>query len=103
LGGPALGAGAVRDFNLRGTCGVPAEATAVSINVTVVSPGSSGLVRFSPGCAPQGVSNLSFGVNQTRANNAVLALGAAGQLTANAQMTGGTVHLVIDVNGYYRP
>jgi len=103
LGGPALGAGAVRDFNLRGTCGVPAEATAVSINVTVVSPGSSGLVRFSPGCAPQGVSNLSFGVNQTRANNAVLALGAAGQLTANAQMTSGTVHLVIDVNGYYRP
>jgi hypothetical protein len=102
LGGPALSANAVRDFVMWGHCGVPSSATAVSINVTITQPSAAGSVRFSPGCAPLGVSAISYGAGQTRANNAVLGLGPNGELTANAVQASGTVQLIIDINGYFQ-
>lgn len=102
LGGPALAAGAVRNFALTGICGIPGTARALSLNVTVTGATSGGFVRFSPGCQPSNTSTINFRVGQTRANNAVLALGDGGILTANANMSPGTtVHLIIDVNGYF--
>jgi hypothetical protein len=108
FGGPALANGALRDFDLTGTgigpgnCTVPATAKALSLNLTVVNAGGPGFVRFSPGCLPPGVSSINFGTGQTRANNAVFALGAGGILTANAITSNGAgVHLIIDVNGYF--
>ncbi len=103
-GGPALAAGALRDFTLAGRCGIPAGATALSLNVTVVSPTGAGFVRFSPDCQPPLTSTINFSAGQTRANNAILPLSDQGVLTANAVLTGnsGTVHVLIDVNGYFR-
>jgi hypothetical protein len=103
FGGPALSNGDLRDFTMTGACGIPSGATAVSINVTVVSPTALGFVRFSPGCLPPVVSTINFSAGQTRANNAVLSLSATGVLTANAMLAGGgTVQLVVDVNGYFQ-
>ncbi len=104
FGAPALSSGAFRDFAVRGSCGVPAGARAVSVNITVVTPTGSGFVRFSPGCQMPTASNVNFGPGQTRANNAVLGLEAAtGILTANAFLdNGGTVQLLVDVNGYFQ-
>jgi pectate lyase len=103
IGGPALGSGGPRDFLLRGQCNVPATAKAVSLNVTVVFPTGPGFVRFSPSCQMSTASTLNFGPDQTRANNAVLPLGATdGVLTGDALITGGgTVQLLLDVNGYF--
>jgi hypothetical protein len=102
-GQPALSSEAFRDFLARGFCGVPAGARALSVNITVVSPQGSGFVRFSPGCQMPPTSNVNFGPGQTRANNTVLALDSTGLLTANAHLdTGGTVQLLIDVNGYFQ-
>jgi len=47
---------------------------------------------------------VSCAAGQTRANNAVLALASngAGTLSARASVGGsGTVHLILDVNGYF--
>jgi hypothetical protein len=78
----------------------------VSINVTVTQPTGAGLVSLVPGaCTPPTLGTLNFAVNQTRANNAVLALAAdgSGTLSANAAIAGnGTVHLLIDVDGYFQ-
>jgi hypothetical protein len=105
-GGPALASGALRDFTLAGVgrCGIPASATALSLNITVVSPTGAGFVRFSPDCQPPLTSTINFSAGQTRANNAILPLSDQGVLTANAVMTGnsGTVHVLIDVNGYFQ-
>ena len=102
LGGPALSSGAVRDFDLTGTCGVPNTAQAVSVNVTVTGPTGAGYIRFAPGCSLPVSSIISFNPGQTRANNALLGLGAGGILTAGASVTSsGTVHLIVDVNGYF--
>ncbi len=96
--------GGLRDFVLRGPVRVPATAKALSLNITVVFPTADGFVRFSPSCQMPTASTINFGPGQTRANNAVLQLGNSdGILTANAFVTGGgTVHLLIDVNGYFQ-
>jgi hypothetical protein len=103
LGGPALSSGALRDFTLTGTCGLPATAKALSLNLTVVSPTGAGFLSFSPNCQPPLASTLNFSAGQTRTNNAVLPIDANGVLTVSPSVSGsGTVHLVVDVNGYFQ-
>lgn len=104
LGGPVLQPGAERTFVAAGTCGIPATATAVALNVTVTQGASGGYVQVYP--AGQGVpltSTLNFGPAQTRSNNAIvpLALDGSGALKVRAG-TGQPVHLVLDVVGYFQ-
>lgn len=103
LGGPALSSGPLRDFSVFGVCGIPVTARALSTNVTVVAPTNLGFVRFSPGCEAPVTSVVNFSANQTRGNNALLSISDAGVLTSNAFVSGnGTVHVIVDVNGYYQ-
>ncbi|HEV7515992.1 MAG TPA: hypothetical protein VGR07_06805 [Thermoanaerobaculia bacterium] len=102
-GGPALAAGAQRSFTLAGICGVPATARALSVNVTVVGPATAGDLRlFAAGQPTPLVSAINFTAGQTRTNNAALGLAwGAGTVTAQNDAAG-TVHLIVDVNGYYQ-
>lgn len=101
----ALTAGAVRTVQATGECGIPAGAEAISVNVTVVGPTAAGHVTVYPGNYPRPVvSTLNFGAFQTRANDAILALASdgTGTLAAEAAVVGGgSIHLLIDVNGYF--
>jgi uncharacterized repeat protein (TIGR01451 family) len=100
--GPALAAGVARSFPIAGTCGVPATAWAVSLNVTVTQPTTVGNVRLYPGdTPPPSTSTVNYTAGVTRANNATAALGNSGNLTALASQASGTVHLILDVTGYY--
>jgi hypothetical protein len=101
LGGPALVAGAERPFALAGACGIPATAKAVSANVTVTQATHAGNVRLYPAGAPAPpTSTVNYTPGVTRAGNATVPLNASGQVTVLASPSG-TVHLVLDVNGYY--
>ena len=56
------------------------EAAAVSINVTITQPTASGDLRVHPGeSAIPLVSTINYRPGQTRANNAIVPLGALGQ------------------------
>jgi len=44
---------------------------------------------------------VAFVAGRTRANNAILGLDGAGLVSARAEMASGSVHLVVDVNGYF--
>ena len=102
LGGPALASDANRNFAIAGSCGIPVTAKAISANVTVTQPGAPGhLSLFPAGFALPFVSSINFGAGQTRANNATLPLGAGGAITVRSFLLGGTVHFILDVNGYY--
>lgn len=102
IGGPALQGAVPRDLHIAGSCAVPATAKAVALNVTVTEPQAAGNVRLYPGGTLPTTSTLNYSAGQTRANNAIASLSAAGNLTAYAsQPTGTTVHLVIDVSGYF--
>ena len=48
------------------------------------------------------VSSINYSAGQTRGNNAVVTLDASGQMAAFVgQLAGTTVHLIVDVNGYF--
>jgi hypothetical protein len=105
LSGPALLPGAVRTFALTGVCGVPSSATALSINVTVTQPTAAGDLRLLPGdqsILPL-VSTINYSPGQTRANNAIapLAFDGSGSLKVKTD-SAGSVHLIVDVNGYFQ-
>ena len=101
-GGPALVAGAQRAFTLAGSCGVPANAYAVAVNVAVTQPTGSGLLTLFPGgtTAPA-TSTINYSAGQTRANNTILLLGAAGDFRVMCAQASGSVQFVLDVTGYF--
>ena len=102
LGGPALVANSDRSFTVVGQCGIPVGARAISANVTVTGGTDAGDLRAYPGgTALPLVSAVNYGPGQTRANNAVLRLGVAGNLTVRCDQAFGTVDLILDVNGYF--
>lgn len=101
-GGPALTAGVARTFQVGGRCSVPVAAKGVSFNFTVAEPTAIGHVTIYPASATVPlVSTMNFRPGSTRANNAIVALGPGGALTVVSGQPSGTVHLIIDVNGYF--
>jgi uncharacterized repeat protein (TIGR01451 family) len=105
-GGPALSGGSARSFAVAGGCGVPADATAVSINVTIVEPTADGALRLYPtGLTPPLVSTINFSAGQIRANNAVMSLEGIppGGIDVQTDMVGpGSAHFLLDVTGYFK-
>jgi len=102
-GGPAVPAGGERVVTAAGRCEIPAGAKAVSLNVTAVAPPAAGNLRFFPGDGtPPDASTLNFGAGQTRANNAIVMMASSGSGTfALRNSSTASVHVVIDVNGYF--
>ena len=103
-GGPALAGNGVRQFTVPGACGIPASAGAVSANVTITQPAAAGDLRIYPGNeSASSTSVINFGAGSTRANNAILQLATDGSGTIAVQHDApGTVHFVLDVNGYFQ-
>jgi hypothetical protein len=102
--GPAFGA-EDRVIAIAPGCGVPLTAKAVALNVTVTQPTDTGLLTLHADGTPPGVSTINFGAGQTRANNAVCALSAAGDGTLRvfSQMSGQSpsVQVILDIDGYF--
>ncbi len=104
LAGPALTSGTLRSFALVGACSLPPAAEAISLNITVVGPTGGGFLSFSPNCSSFLTSTINFSTGQTRANNAILPLDGNGILTVSPEIAGtGSVHLILDLNGYFSP
>ena len=81
---------------------VPADATAVILNVTVTSITASTDVRAYPaGASIPTASNLNATTGQTVPNLVTVAIGSNGAVTL--RNSGGSVHLIADIAGYYVP
>jgi hypothetical protein len=104
LGGPPLAPSGVRVFRVFGLCGIPATARAVSANLTVVIPAAGGALHAYPADAAgvPAATAISFPAGRTRANNAIIGLSSDGQgAFAVFSEAAGTVHLIVDLNGYF--
>ncbi|MES1244186.1 MAG: hypothetical protein ABUT39_21455 [Acidobacteriota bacterium] len=103
--GPALVSGRSELLAVHGACGIPDTARALAVNITAIGATSGGNLRLHEGgVAPPGSSALNFAAGLTRANNAIVALtpGARRGLTVTPFVSdGGTVHVLIDVTGYF--
>jgi len=102
-GGSPLESGTMRNILGVGQCGIPATATALSINVIAVSPAATGWLTVFPGpvTAPRPlISTLSYRSSKTRANSSIAGVGPDGSI--NIYNSGSSVHFIIDVSGYFQ-
>ncbi len=100
---PMMATGEVRIFPMIGQnhCTIPPEAQAVSLNVTAVNEATDGYVTAYPAGVPTPlVATVVFLHGQTTLNAAIVPLGDGGGLAVKASIS---LHLVIDVNGYFAP
>jgi hypothetical protein len=93
-----------KEFDVAGVLTVPADAVAVTGNLTVTAPSGTGFVTLSstpPPAVPK-TSTINFPAGDTRANGVTVKLSPAGSLFVvyNAP-AGKTTHLIFDVTGYY--
>jgi hypothetical protein len=96
----ALGTGEVRDVPIAGRAGVPADAVAIAVNVTVTAPTAGGFVSVFPSGTPfPGTSNVNFGPGQTVANLALVGLGANGDISL--RNSSGASHVIVDLAGWF--
>ncbi|PBC78546.1 parallel beta helix pectate lyase-like protein [Streptomyces sp. TLI_235] len=97
-----MAAGATSTLKVAGTAGVPADATAVVVNLTADGPTANGyLTAYPHGTDRPTVSNLNFRPGQTIANQAIVPVGADG--TIDLYNFTGTTRVIVDVFGYYSP
>ena len=106
--GPYLTSGTVRKFPVRGNCGIPADARAVSLNVTGVGPSDQGhLVLFPSGTAAPRASNLNFDASMPAvANGAIVGLSSSDPNDLSVLpnlLNNGRLDIVLDVTGYFKP
>ncbi len=103
-GGPALASAGTRIFIVTGQCGIPSGATAIAVNIAATQPTSGpGFVTLFPaGTVRPTTSTLNYSAGQTRANNAVVPLGASGDIAVFCTQGGGTMQFILDVTGYFK-
>lgn len=102
LGGPVMSAGSSRTLPVpQSSCGVPANAQAYSLNVTVVPRGPLGYLTLWPtGQSQPFVSTLNALNGGIVANAAIVPAGTAGAI--DMYVTDAT-DVVLDINGYFAP
>lgn len=90
--------GTINYLTIAGHGGVPANASAVLVNMTVTNTPEAGWLRAWPcGQAIPDTSNLNYTAGQTVANGALLALGERGRLCFQATTE---VDVIVDVTGW---
>ncbi|MEO6821844.1 MAG: hypothetical protein ABI468_05145, partial [Candidatus Nanopelagicales bacterium] len=97
-----LGAGKTLAVKVTGVAGVPADATAVVLNLTAVDATKATWVAAWPaGKAQPTVSNLNVSNGNARPNLAIVPVGLGGVI--NLYNATGTVNLFADISGYFGP
>jgi hypothetical protein len=104
LAGPSLAAKQTRSFPLQsGTCNIPSNAQAYSLNATAIPPGGANLdflVLFPTGQKQPGSSTLNAPTGTTTANAAIVPVGTGGAVSV---FTENATDLLLDINGYFAP
>jgi hypothetical protein len=100
FGAPAMAANEPRDFPLPAACGLPINASAYSLNMSVVPVGPLGFLAVWPnGQFQPNVATLNSD-GRIKGNAAIVPAGLNGAITVLATQP---THLIIDVNGYFIP
>ncbi len=93
------GAGSVTELQVTGRHGVPADASAAVLNVTVTGAQGDGFVTVWPcGTAQPNASSLNFTSGQTIPNAVITKIGAGGKVCL---FTTAPTFLLADINGFY--
>jgi hypothetical protein len=98
--GGAIAAGATKLINVAGSFGVPADATAVVLNITAVNPANGGYVTIFPSGSDQPfTSNLNYSTGEVVPNLVEVGTGS-GDISIYSQSK---TDVVVDLEGYTAP
>jgi len=102
-GSSPLGQGEQRNFAIRGVCGVPSTAAAVSMNVSITGATTASFLTVWPTGGPRpNVSTINFtGADQSLGNGAIVGLGTTPNDLAVFNASG-SVHVLLDITGYFQ-
>ena len=109
IGGVNLpfGSGEIRSFRAAGSGGIPANASAIWANVTVVSPTAEGFLSAYPsGATTPDVSNLNWKAGDINPNMALIPLNSQGNFDVAVTMpwdSSGKADVLVDVLGWVAP
>ncbi|HEV8296113.1 MAG TPA: hypothetical protein VGQ20_02410, partial [Acidimicrobiales bacterium] len=97
-----FGAETTRDLTIAGTYGVPADATAVALNVTVTNATENAYLTVFPktGGLPPGTSSVNFVAGTNVANMVIVKLGTGGAVSIFNKA--GTSDVIADIVGYFQ-
>ena len=96
-----FGIGEIRRLHLGGTNGIPADARAALLNVTITEAGGNGFVTVFPCGRPRPLaSNLNFVRGVDRANLVKVRLDASGDVCFYSHAS---TQIVADLSGYFTP
>ncbi len=99
--GPCVSGLRGRTLKLTGLGGVPDDAAAVALNVTVTAPTADGFLTVYPaGQTLPTASNLNYLAGQTVPNMVTVALGTNGSITLYTLT--GCPHVIVDIAGWYK-
>ena len=93
-----------RPIQVVGKCGIPAGASAISINATVTNATVGGDLEISRGdeiLPDPATTRVSYQPNKTRANNGVVQLASWASQSPADLGCGHHVDLILDVNGFF--
>jgi hypothetical protein len=93
-------AGSTIELQVTGQAGVPADASAVVLNITSAGARGTGYITAWPcGTVRPNASNLNYGVGAPVANSAIVRIGSGGKVclfTADSD-----TELIVDINGWF--
>jgi hypothetical protein len=99
FGGPIVAAGTSRTFLISNSaCGIPANAQAYALNVTVVPSGPLSALTVWPSSEAQPALSLLSSDGRVKANAAIVGAGSAGGITLYAS---NETQAIIDISGYF--
>lgn len=97
----SLGPRSRTDLRVTGVGGVPADAKAVSLNVTAAHSSAVSYIRAWPAGRPMPASSVLNTDDRRSASGAGVVVGVGGEGKVSLYNNAGSTHLVVDVTGYY--
>lgn len=87
---------------VAGVAGVPTDASAVSLNITVAQPDNPGFITEYPNgvALPDPASNVNYTAGDVRANSVIAKVGTDGKVRI---YTTATTDIIVDISGYFGP
>lgn len=96
--GGRLTGGQALKLDVAGRGGVPSDAVAAALNLTVTGPSAPGFLTAYPCGSPMPTtSNVNFAAGQTVANLSIVKLGSGGTVCLVADQS---IHLIVDVTAF---
>lgn len=100
-----LGANATLRLKIGGAGAIPANVSAVALNLTVTNPSGTGYITAYPdGQAKPQTSNIDYSPGLTKASSVLVGVGSGGASSGEIDLyngSAGTVDLIADVTGYF--